>query len=568
MAASKEKKGPSAGRVRVKILPKDPLVARRDGLWPIEIDLDCPTPASGPTGPHAVVVDYNADLDTRFAPAELLKNRGFRGIAGVSNAKLLDNFQFHQVNVWAIVERTLAMIEDKYLMGRPIPWASGAGRLILLPHAGYQENAFYDRETGALHFFYFAGPDGNPVYTCLSHDVVAHELGHAILDGLKPYFNEVSSPQTAGFHEYFGDAVAMMASLGTRETAQVVTRGGPEKLNAKNVVSAIASEFGAALRGLPEEDYLRGAWSNRKMGELEGTFEEHDWSEVLTGVYYNLLQWLYPRIRREVESENGAAQTKGKREYYAMRALSRAATTTAGVMFRALDYCPPVDLQYDEYSRAMLRADEVAYPVDDRGIRATLARLFRQRGLNPLGNDARQINDVQRALRDTDVGQVASTPADAYRFLDCHRDRFGIPYEANIKVPSVYQTNKHAKNGYRPPREHIIEFVWEEDVKLSGRRFGDLSGTVMPLLCGGTLVFDTNGNFLHLSLVTPSDRRRLELKKYVAYLVKSGSLAVGDSQMGIGAPAGAARIHATLNRGRASLVRNASMRHASHRECE
>ena len=27
--------------------------------------------------------------------------------------------------------------------------------------------------------------------------VITHELGHAILDGLKPYYNEVSSPSTA-----------------------------------------------------------------------------------------------------------------------------------------------------------------------------------------------------------------------------------------------------------------------------------------------------------------------------------------------------------------------------------
>ena len=254
-----------AGSVRVKILPKDPLVARRDGLWPVEVNLDCITPESGPSGPHAVVVDYNADLDTRFAPAVLQANRSFRGIARVSGERLLNDFNFHQVNMWSIVERTIAMIEDEYLMGRPVPWAFGSGRLILLPHAGYLENAFYDRGTGAFHFFYFQGSDGKPVYTCLSHDVVAHELGHAILDGLKPNYNEVSSPETAGFHEYFGDAVAMMASLSTRETALVVVRGGPDKLKPRNVVSAIASEFGAALRGIPDEDYLRGAWNNRKM---------------------------------------------------------------------------------------------------------------------------------------------------------------------------------------------------------------------------------------------------------------------------------------------------------------
>ncbi len=161
------------GLVEVKVLPKDPLLARTRNLWPIKAKLNC-TASDGPTSARIAVVDYNADLDTRFAPAKLLKDgSGFHGIAGLSNGKILENFNFHQVNVWAIIEQILMRLEDDYALGRPIPWASGFGRLLVLPHAGYQQNAFYDRATGALHLFYFEGPDGKPVYTCLSHDIVA-----------------------------------------------------------------------------------------------------------------------------------------------------------------------------------------------------------------------------------------------------------------------------------------------------------------------------------------------------------------------------------------------------------
>ena len=68
--------------------------------------------------------------------------------------------------------------------------------------------------------------------------------------------------------------------------------GKPIGTTDKNLVSAIASEFGAAIHRLPDEAYLRGAWNNRKMGDLRGTFEEHDWSEILTGAYYDLLEYL------------------------------------------------------------------------------------------------------------------------------------------------------------------------------------------------------------------------------------------------------------------------------------
>ena len=101
------RKAPPKGWVRTKGLPKDPRVALRDGLWPTEITLHCPTIGHGPTSARVAVIDYNADLDTRFAPARLLADRsGFRGISALSNKDILEDFNFHQVNVWTIVEQT------------------------------------------------------------------------------------------------------------------------------------------------------------------------------------------------------------------------------------------------------------------------------------------------------------------------------------------------------------------------------------------------------------------------------------------------------------------------------
>jgi hypothetical protein len=353
-----------------------------------------------------------------------------------------------------------------------------------------------------------------------------------------------------------------MASLSNRDIARVVTKGGTRRLSAKNVVSAIASEFGAALHGLSEHDYLRGAWIRRTMTQLRGTFEEHDWSEILTGVYYDLLQYLYVRNVAYLERTEGKKRKTNMREYYAMRALSNAATVAASVMFRGLDYCPPVDLRYDQYASAVIRADEVAYPFDDRSIRKAVRRFFALRQIVPVRADVERLARIKRALLGVDVAGVASAPADAYRFLDGRRDELGIPYDANFRVQSVYRTSKLSKDGYRPPREHIIEYLRSEDVELKGPRFGDLSGTFLPLFCGGTLVFDSNGNCLHVADARATERRRQELRQYAAYLVAEGQLRVADGIRGIGAPGrDAVRIHATVEGGRVKLIRNAAMRH-------
>ncbi|WP_395020835.1 hypothetical protein [Dongia sp.] len=545
--------------VLVKVLPKDPMVARREKLWPPERPekVKCATIDDGPTSARISVVDYNADLDVRFAPARVLKDgSGFLGLAGKSPDKILESFTFHQINAWAIAEQTLERLESERALGRPIPWASGLGRLLILPHAGYEQNAFYDRATGALHFFYCEGKDGNRVFTCLSHDIVTHELGHAILDGLKPGYNEVASPETAGFHEYFGDAIAMMASLSNREIAKLVARGAPARLGARNVVSKIASEFGEALRGT---DYLRGAWNNRKMRDLRGSYEEHDWSEILTGIYYNLLQFLYRRNLQNLRKE----EPKQSRQYLAIKSLIRSATHTANIMLRAIDYCPPVDLRYDEYARAVLRADEVAYPIDAYGVRTELRRIFKQRGLGLKPEPPKQRQNIVSALRNApSIDDVTATPVDAYRFLNRYRDVFGIPRDANLTVDTVYRTNKRASSGYWTPKERVIEFTWSEDVKLAGKSFGSLDGTYMPLLCGGTLVFDGSGNFLHQAMVLPSDDRREQLLKYLRYLVRNGEIGVTDNARGIGAPGrDAYRIRATIRGDHVQLQRNAAMRH-------
>src|SRR5215471_6088434 len=58
-------------------------------------------------------------------------------------------------------------------------------------------------------FGYFMGSDGKLVFTCLSHDVVAHETTHALLDGLRKRYMERSTPDQAAFHEGFADVVAV-----------------------------------------------------------------------------------------------------------------------------------------------------------------------------------------------------------------------------------------------------------------------------------------------------------------------------------------------------------------------
>ena len=50
---------------------------------------------------------------------------------------------------------------------------------------------------------------GQTVFTCLSHDIVAHETTHALLDGMHRHFTEPTNPDVPAFHEAFADIVAL-----------------------------------------------------------------------------------------------------------------------------------------------------------------------------------------------------------------------------------------------------------------------------------------------------------------------------------------------------------------------
>ena len=41
------------------------------------------------------------------------------------------------------------------ILGRSAPWAFEGNRIILVPHAGETQNAYYDRNSKSIQFYYF-----------------------------------------------------------------------------------------------------------------------------------------------------------------------------------------------------------------------------------------------------------------------------------------------------------------------------------------------------------------------------------------------------------------------------
>lgn len=216
---------------------------------------------------------------------------------------------FDAVHTFAVVRETLTMYQ-RNRGGAQLPWqwnsATNTDPLNVFPHAGVTMNAFYSRGEKALKFFFFTKPGDPPtapqIFTCRSLDIVAHETGHAVLDGLKPgWLGLGNPPQTGGLHESFGDLSAVFLTLSQLDQVEAVIAQTRANLHDKTFLSDLAEQFGAAL-GRPNG--LRNADNDLKLSQV-GT-EVHALSQVFTGGVYDVLADIFAHEQQPNRKDDAA----------------------------------------------------------------------------------------------------------------------------------------------------------------------------------------------------------------------------------------------------------------------
>lgn len=207
---------------KLTIIAKDPglRIGAEGPMVFAQVNVPAEILAPGPTGYRVKVVDYNATERRAYAARQQYQDGEtlLDPFAPGENETLLDpayqarviaDPNFHAQNCYAVAMRTLGLFERA--LGRRVAWSSGGHQLHIAPHAFALANAFYSEPDRALMFGYFFAADGKPIFTALSHDVVAHETTHAVLDGLRTRYTEPSGPDQAAFHEGFADVVALLS---------------------------------------------------------------------------------------------------------------------------------------------------------------------------------------------------------------------------------------------------------------------------------------------------------------------------------------------------------------------
>src|SRR5262249_35803569 len=138
-----------------------------------------------------------------------------------------------------------------------------------------------------------------------STDVVAHEVGHGLLDSVRPDFFEVNLLEVGAFHEAFGDCIAMLTALSDRDTRQKLLAVAPD-LRKRNFVETTAEELSMAISlAIPGHNASepRHAFNKFKFqipstlpnngGPGELINEVHSFGMVFTGCFWDLVANLF-----------------------------------------------------------------------------------------------------------------------------------------------------------------------------------------------------------------------------------------------------------------------------------
>ena len=279
-------------------------------------------------------------------------------------------------------------------------------RLRIYPHALRDRNAYYSPDKKALLFGYFPvtakdqfNTPGTLVFTCLSHDIVAHETTHALLDGVHPRFNEASNVDVPAFHEAFADIVALFQHFSypaVLESQVSRTRGD---LDSENLLGKLAQQFGRATgRGSALRDALggevNGTWTPRKPDPraLETTTAAHARGAILVAAVFRAFLLIY-RARTadlfRIATSGTGKLPEGEIHPDLTRRLAgeaaRCADRVLQMCIRAIDYCPPVDITFGGFLRGIITADMDFAPEERDSFRLVFIESFREWGIYPRG---------------------------------------------------------------------------------------------------------------------------------------------------------------------------------------
>lgn len=490
----------------------------------------------GPVGEYIEVVDYDPSSDCFYWPVDL-ENASILGQDGLDPAE--SNPLFHQQMVYAVAMTTIKNFEralgrkiswsqhrDKY--GKPIDFVQ---RLRIYPHALREANAYYSPQKKALLFGYFSAGSDSPssqmpgctVYTCLSHDIIAHEITHALLDGMHRRYIEATHVDSLAFHEAFADIVALFQHFTFADVLKDQIAKTAGDLGSQNLLGELAQEFGKALGHYGSLRDAIGGF-NKKTGrwephvpsplDYETKMEPHERGAILVATIFDAFINLYRRRSEDlirIATGGTGILAKGALHPDLVNRMAQEASKTAGhilkMCIRALDYCPPMDINFGDYLRALITSDYDLVDEDDWQYRVAIIEAFQRRGIFPDNVKGMSVESLLCSVEE-ETEQFEEKFESLIQFFRLFKEK--ISYVSNRQT--VYEITKafiiggdisegspKGKNGKGPRPERIMGL----HQRLSKKIIGEASALEFARLTG--LILD-DANLKQLGIGTSEAR--------------------------------------------------------------
>ena len=303
-------------------------------------------------------------------------------------------------------------------------WApQAANPMRLVPDKGEQMNAFYDRRSVS---FFHKFRDGETTFSGASTDVVAHEVGHALLDAIRPDLWDSMFLESGGFHEAFGDVTALVTALSDRATREKLLDVAPD-LGTANFVEATAEDLSDTIRRVlgaahpaskPRRALNTFQWQLPQTMPTQGgpdvmIGEVHSIARIITGCFWDLLRALF--------AASGTATQAG---------LWSVTRTAAQLFYEGAKTAPDVPRFFRSVGRSMVLADDA---LNGGAHRQLIGQAFQAHGL-ALGSQALLAPELALAGNSPRInrrtGRVTVSPAT----LKDLRERVGAPARAAARV--------------------------------------------------------------------------------------------------------------------------------------
>jgi len=435
---------------------------------------------------------------------------------------------FMQVSTFATVLKTLDLFEKeeakeielspeirqlkKYgVLGRKLKWAFDAPQLFIIPRAGEMANAYYNRDTHSLEFFFFPSQEDETkiIYSALSREIVAHETGHAIIDAIAPELMDAYTPDALALHEGLADIIALFVSFASPNLSTLILNERDGSIREESHFSNLAEEFAI---GLGHEKNLRNFLNKKNLiktsKDYVGSNEPHALCEVLTGAIYQVIVDFHDAEKKRLVKTGRYKNHKNPIFSASGFALVTSYQRIKRILFRALDFLPPGEITFADYGRAIVAADRVESKINF--LRIWFAKEFVKRGI--ASKKELLLNDTSRKTPiQVDFDKLISSNSYAYEFAKNHRDLLLIPSKINFEVHSRHIVNYQLKKS-EGKKMCIFKVSWIYIEK------GNLGDDRLPetqiIKMGTTMIIDINKSVIHARLTNGLPTKKSNIYGY------------------------------------------------------